>query len=361
MNVLIIYGGKSCEHDISIITGCLAKGYFDGNLYSAYLSEDNVCYYVPNGLTPKQHKQTKLKRQICFLFGRKQIALLKGKRITKCVDIDIVVNCCHGKNGEDGSVAALCNLCNLPIVGSNIISAGVAMDKIFTKQVFNSMKIPCAKGVALHGGFTDTDIKKLEKMGYPIIVKPSTLGSSIGITLCHNDIELKEALETAFWYDNRVLCEKALTNFYELNCSAMRVKNGVETGRVEKPYTNHDILTFQDKYQQGEKFSRENNDEIPEALEKKVKDLTVKIYENMGFQGVIRVDYLVNNDTGEVFANEINSVPGSLAYGLWQDKYSPKQFGKILVEQALKDKENDAQLNSKYNSGVLNGGNRTKK
>lgn len=352
MNILMVYGGKSCEHDISVITACLAKGYFDGNVYGAYLSSENVCYYVPNDFTPKQHKTAKFTTQITFVLGKKQIALVRHGKIKKTIDIDVVVNCCHGLCGEDGAIAGLCELCNLPLVGSNIISGAVSMDKIFTKHSLTAWNFPNMQGVGLDGGYTEKDIAELESWGYPLIVKPSTLGSSIGITLCHNREELQEALNIAFRYDFRVLCEKALTDFYELNCAAMQTSNGVETSKVERPFTTHDILTFQDKYQQNSKFVPTTT-EVPAELQTEVQRLTKEIYRKFALNGVVRVDYLVDNVTGKLYVNEINSVPGSLAYGLWQHKYSPMQYGAVLLENAVSEYARREKLDHNYNSGVL--------
>ncbi len=350
MNVLLIYGGESCEHDISIITACLAKGYFDGNLFSAYLSQENVCYLVPNDFSPVKHKNQNFKNQLAFLFGKKQVAVLKRNKITKILNIDVVVNCCHGRCGEDGTVAALCNLTNLPLVGSDVVAAAATMDKIITKQMLRSCNFPVVEGVALHDD-EEYSLKKAETLGYPIIVKPATLGSSIGISLCHNREQLASALKTAFCYDNRVLCEKALADFYELNCAAMRSPSGkTEVSRVERPYTSHDILTFQDKYQRGEKFCAKTIS-VDDDLATKVQQMTQEIYKKLSLAGVVRVDFLVAS--GNIFVNEINSVPGSLSYGLWQEKYSPKQFGNILLHQAMLNFANAEKKTHSFASSVL--------
>lgn len=352
MNILLLYGGKSCEHDISVITACLAKGYFEGNIYGAYLTQDNVCYLVPSVYTPKQHTTGHFKDELVFILGKKQVGVMRKKKIKKYLDIDVAVNCCHGHCGEDGSVAGLCALANIPLVGSDVISSAVTMDKIFTKQVLDALGMPNAQGMWLQNGFSKSDVEIVEGLGYPVIVKPATLGSSIGITLCRDRTELQKALEMAFTYDSRVLCEKALTDFYELNCAAMMTSDGVETSRVERPYTTHDILTFQDKYQQNLKFAPSQS-EIPNELEKKVRKMTEEIYIRFGLGGVVRVDFLVDNLSGELFVNEINSIPGSLAYGLWQHKYTPIQYGAMLVDGALSNFRRQEMLNRKFNSGVL--------
>lgn len=352
-NILVVYGGKSCEHDISVITGCLSKGYFDGNLYSAYFDNKNVCYLVPNNVTPARHLNFKGRKQVVFLFGRKQIGVLRGKRMQH-LDIDVVVNCCHGRCGEDGAIAALCELCGLPIVGSDIIASAVTMDKIYTKNVLSAMKIPVLQGVALHDNCAHNELDKIEKLGFPIVVKPATLGSSIGISVCHNREELIEGVKLAFSYDERVLCEKALTEFYELNCSAMRVEDAVRVSAVESPVSGGEILSFYDKYQRGEKFAVSRR-VVDEKIRKKVMSLTEKIYSELSLRGVVRVDYLVDVQSEKVYVNEINSIPGSLAYGLWQGMYSPKQFGNVLLSQALCDFERREKLTTSFDSNVLSG------
>ncbi len=348
MNTLVVYGGKSCEHDISIITACLAKGYFAGKVISAYLDGNNVCYLVPNSLTPGRHVDVRFKKQIAFLCGRKQIAVFRGKHMRIC-DVDLVVNCCHGKCGEDGTVAALAAICNLPMVGSDVISSGVAMDKIFSKYAFAAIKIPSLPYVGLTKNQPSVVLQKLD---FPVIVKPATLGSSIGISLCNNAAELQKGLDLAFSHDKRVLCEKALTNFYEVNCSAMRVSGKTTTSAVERPVSTGEILSFSDKYLRGGKWEPQKQ-AVPEKVAAKARRLTEKIYENFSLNGVVRVDFLVDNETGKIFANEINAIPGSLAYGLWQNVYTPKQFGMVLSQQAMNDFDAQNKLVHRFDSGVL--------
>lgn len=356
MNILLVYGGNSCEHDISVITACLAKGYFDGNLYSAYFTQDNRCFLVDNALTPAQHKKGKFRNSLVFLTGTGKIGILHGRRIFKTISVDVVVNCCHGRCGEDGTLAALCKLCNLPLVGSDIVASAIAMDKVLCKRVLQSMNFPVVEGVEL----TNDNVSLArcqQQLGFPVIVKPATLGSSIGVSICRDSRKLSDACRIAFSYDTSVLCERALENFYELNCSAMREKGEVLTSDVDRPFTNNDILTFHDKYQRGEKFLCPSQ-EVEESLSSRVKEMTAQIYDRLHFSGVIRVDYLVCD--GTLYVNEINSVPGSLAYGLWQTKYTPKQFGSALLRQAIDSYKANESLQTSFVSSVLQG-NITKK
>ena len=360
MNIMIIYGGKSCEHDISIITACLAKGYFRGDIYSVYFDRNNRAYLVDNDLTPRGHVTKKLTKRVTFVFGEGKIAISNGILSPKTVPIDVAVTCCHGLSGEDGCIAALCQLACIPLVGSDITSSAVAMDKIITKHVLNDMGMPTVKGVAL----TKTDIGNLtqgvEGLSYPLIVKPAMLGSSIGVEVCHSEEQLRIALNKAFTYCEKVLCEEALTDFGELNCAAMRVGGKVETSIVDCPMTTHDILTFADKYISNEAFEKPPVD-VAEEVKDEVKRLTAEIYTKLGFSGVIRVDYLLDKITGKLYVNEINTTPGSLAYGLWEGKYSRTQYGEALVDQAIADYRELQQRVYTFESGVLNGGGGIKK
>ena len=360
MNVLIIYGGKSCEHDISIITACLARGYFEGELYSAYLDKGNRCYLVPNDWTPKKHVEGKLNKTVAFKLGEGAIAVMRGRRVLKTVPIDVAVNCCHGVNGEDGCIAALTQLAGIPLVGSDIVSSAVAMDKTLTKRVLNSFDIPTVKGVELTKGDLPDLSRHVEELRYPLIVKPAKLGSSIGVEVCKTYEDLQDTLTRAFTLDRKVLVEEALTDFIELNCAAMRVKGEIKLSVIDQPLTTHDILTFADKYVENEAYERK----IP-PLDKKVASeverLTTLVYDKLGFSGVIRVDYLLDKATGKLYVNEINTTPGSLAYGLWEAKYSRTAYGEALVEQAIADYRELQSFVYDFDSGVLSGGNGIKK
>lgn len=360
MNILIIYGGKSCEHDISIITACLAKGYFDGNLYSAYFDKNNRCYLTANNWTPRDHVSKKLTKRISFVFGEGKIAVSRGKRIVKTIPIDVAVNCCHGVNGEDGAVAALCQMSNIPLVGSNISSSAVAMDKTLTKKALKALHLPVVKGREVSRDGLDDFPNCVRGLKYPIIVKPSTLGSSIGVEVCHDKDELYLALKRAFSYDGKALCEEALTDFVELNCAAMRTKGYVVTSKVDCPLTVHDILTFADKYVENSAYDKPPV-KVPDEVIAEVTKLTKLIYTKLNFSGVIRVDYLLDKQTGKLYVNEINTTPGSLAFGLWELKYSRTRYGEALVEQAIADYRAMQQYVYTFDSGVLDGNGGVKK
>ena len=353
MNIMIIYGGKSCEHDISIITACLAKGYFKGNIYSVYFDKNNRSYLVGNDWTPRDHVTKKLTKKVSFVFGEGMIAIGGGIR-SRQVPIDVAVNCCHGLNGEDGCVAALCRLAGIPLVGSDVTSSAIAMDKVLTKRVLKDINMPVVNGMEVTADTAGEFLKDLGGLRLPIIVKPCMLGSSIGVEVARDADELGKAINQALRYDGRLLCEEALTDFIELNCSAFKSDGVILTSVVECPVTLHDVLTFADKYLANEAIESQPVT-IEDKIKCQVKKMTAEIYSKLYFSGVIRVDYLYDKKTGKLYVNEINTTPGSLAYGLWELTYSRTRYGEVLVEQAIADYREMQQHVYTFESSVLDG------
>lgn len=348
--VALIYGGKSCEHDISVITACLAKGYFNGRLLSIYIDKQNRAFLVGNNWTPYAHLHNKLSVRVVFLTGEGAIGVIKRKRLVK-IPIDVAVNCCHGLNGEDGCIAALCQMCEIPLVGSDVASGAVAMDKILTKQVLSYCGFPVIKGV----GISNKDNPEiLSELSYPLIVKPALLGSSIGVSVVHSPEQLRQALNDAFKYCSRALVEEALSDFVELNCAAMRMNGEVITSEVDSPVTVNELLTFGDKYLQSG-TSKKAVPSVANTLKEDVVRLTSEIYNRLGFGGVIRVDFLYDNKTGRLYVNEINTTPGSLAFGLWEGRFSRTQYGEALVDEAIADYRDMQSYTYTFESSVLNG------
>lgn len=351
-NIVILYGGKSCEHDISIITACLARGYFANyNVYCVYLDKENRAYLAPNDLSPAAHLSAKLS-PVAFLTGERSLAVLKRNRIAKKIPIDAVANCCHGAHGEDGTAAALCGLLDVPIIGSGITPSAVAMSKSLCKRALNSYGFPVVDGFEIRAGSAVTDARFAQDFRFPIIVKPDTLGSSVGVKVCRDEEELQEGVAAALTYDDVVLCEKALTDFSEFNCAAMRVEGKIMLSRVDEPITQNDILTFEDKYIDGQ-ITRPKNADVPSDIADKVKELTERICAEMGFCGVVRVDYLYDNVEKRLYVNEINSIPGSLAYGLFADKFTLTEYGDALFDEAVADFRSKSRIIRAFPSSVL--------
>lgn len=357
LTLALIYGGKSCEHDISVITACLAKGYFDAELVSVYLDKNNVAYLAGNDWTPRRHLDKKPKNKVVFLTGKSALGVLKGSRLVE-IPVDVAVNCCHGLNGEDGCVAALCQLCGIPLVGSDVVSSAIAMDKIITKRMLASLGFDVVNGVDI--SFDDAESSQaLAQLRFPLIVKPALLGSSIGVNIARDAAQLKAAMRRAFDYCPRVLVEEALTDFFEINCAAMRVKGEVVVSNVDEPVTVNDLLTFEDKYIANN--AEKKPSDISEGLKKEVCRQTAEIYRKFGFGGVIRVDFLFDKTTNKLYVNEINTTPGSLAFGLWEGRYSRTGYGEALVSEAIADYRELQSFTYVFDSGVLSSSGGVKK
>lgn len=359
LNVLVFFGGKSCEHDVSVITGVLTLNSLDKNLYNPipiFISKDGD-WYTGKSLQDvgfyKSENYSKLKK--VTLLSNDKFLYQKGILLKKLYKIDVAINCMHGLNGEDGSLAGTLKLLGIPLASPSLFGSSFAMDKEYTKTILKGLKVDCLNYAKLYKRDYESDYQsaiKSVKIKYPLIVKPANLGSSIGISSAKNDVELKKALDLAFSYDSKVIIEHKLSNFIELNCSAYKKGGEIVVSDVERPISASEILTFNDKY---ETFKGGSSREFPAKIDieisNKIKETTKKIYERCDFNGIIRIDYILED---KLYLNEINTVPGSLAYYLFSDTI--KGFSKILtdiINQTLEDYKEYTKQNFSYKSTVL--------
>lgn len=357
MNILLLFGGKSCEHDISILTAKITELPLKkvGKVFCVYVDPQNKWWLIEKDLQLNQYKTSykKMGKRAFVVFGDNILRVFKGARIKEIAKIDVAVPCFHGVNGEDGSISGVLQLAGIPYTCGNPLACGVSMDKVASKAFFKGIGVSVLPFVVFNSIDDYNALKAIKKLGYPLVVKPSTLGSSIGIKLANNLDELRAALNIAFCFDTKVIVEKALTDFYEVNCSAMRVKGIVETGDLERPVAKDKILTFADKYASTGKESSERIFPYEFEGKNKIKEITKRIYETFGFEGVIRVDFLVCSQTKKIFVNEVNSIPGSLAFYLWQNRFTHQEFLREMIEQAIVAKKRTDTLVYAYQSDIL--------
>ena len=268
------------------------------------------------------YKNLNLKKliKVTLISGDNNLYELRKNRLKKLCKIDASINCLHGLNGEDGTLSGLLKMCGIAFCSPSVFASSFSMDKDFTKIVLTGLNVDKLPYVRIHKNSfilkRKTAIKMVEsKFKYPVIIKPANLGSSIGITIAKNSLELENALITAFNYDSKVIVEKALENFREINCSAYKCGEAIVVSPCEEPILKSEILTFKDKYL-GSKTGQNKNfpASIPIETSLKIQSITEKIYRKCDFLGVIRIDFLLANN--KIYVNEINSVPGSLAYYL---------------------------------------------
>lgn len=339
--IAVIFGGKSAEHDVSIITAHIpiidalrAAGGYDiwpiyitkeGRWYSDKAMNDLSFFQDPS----YEEKLTRLKSvSISFENG---FTIEWGGIFKKSVRIDVVFPAMHGTYGEDGSLMGVLRMARVPFVGCDLFASAVAMDKVLAKQVISSEGIP----VVPHVWFTKTDWehdaerfrKRIEQeLSYPLFVKPAHLGSSIGITKAQNAAELENAIEVALHYDDKVLVENGVGNLIEVTLPIWGNENP-KPACVERPLNKSELFSYEDKYLRGGKKGsnagvNSRYSEVPADIgadrTKKVIDIGLAVYKTLGCSGIARVDFLIDDKADRVYVNEVNTLPGSLYHHNWK-------------------------------------------
>ncbi len=354
--IAVIFGGESCESEVSVITGVMALNLIDKNEYSPM-----PVYYGKNGrfYTGEilydtdfyKNPNLNLLEEITFLSGGAYSVCNKLKLIKK---VALVINCLHGGFGEDGSIAGYFNVAKIPFLSSPLFAQSTSFDKIKTKIFLQGLGVKTVDYLAVYSSDSVSKSAKscVEKLGLPLIIKPSTLGSSIGITVAKTEEDVALALITAFKYSDGALVEKFLENVTEINCAVYRVKGQTITSPCEKPLSNNQLLTFEDKYFGGE---REFPAKINKSLSNKIQSTTKKIYDGLFASGIMRMDYLVSGQT--VYLNEVNSIPGSLSYYLLADSLTEfKSLLKMLIDETFCEYNKQNSFIKSFSSNILSGG-----
>ena len=337
MNIVVVFGGKSVEHEISIISAfqVIKTLEIKYNVIPIYISKDNEFYYDKKMKDISYFNSTNkiLKKKNIVSFHTKDSKYyIKGK---KKVYFDLIFPIVHGKGCEDGSLLDYFKFQGFPIVGNNASFYSIAQNKALTKRVLDGLNIDNVEYKLLKRG-EDYNFKDFD---YPCIVKPNNLGSSLGITIATNFVELEKAISFCFKIDTEVIVEKYLENSKEYNVAVLNNKGIIETSKVDTVLKNK-MFTFEDKYLQGnKKKGMANNREykkekINKDIEKEIKRVSKIIYKELGASGVIRIDFLYKD---KLYVNEINSIPGSYAYYLWDNKYDFLELLDIVVEEAKRD------------------------
>lgn len=355
--IALIFGGRSLEKEISIITAMqvlanVDKSEFkvepiymdDGNFYVGDV--DDVKKFV--SFNPLAHEKA--------YFIKGEFFKLKRNKLVKFFKPDVAFLCCHGGEGENGTLQGLLEYNGIAYTSCDVCASACCMDKAFSKKVFDGLML----NVLPYETVLKSDYEKDEQgtvdwlkavLDYPIIVKPSTGGSSIGIAVATDDESLAYALDVAFNFDDKVIAEKKLVDFKEVNCAAFEENGKIVVSNTERPCLDSDFLTFDDKYVGGGKMSR--SERIMPAdigsLELIVKANTERVYKEMGLFGVVRVDYLVDEKRKKVYINEINTIPGSMAFYLFDMPFS--SLISRLVEQAILRKTRG--VKTSFATGIL--------
>ncbi len=379
INICILYGGKTTEHEISIITALEALENFNKDKYNilpVYISKENDFYTGSELLDINNYKDieillTKLKKVNFIKENNNLYVKVKNKFYNrKIFKVDCLFPIVHGTNTEDGTIAGYLSMFNVPYVLSDVCSSAVSMDKYFTKCILNYNNIDVLPGLTfnIHDDI-DIVIKQIEdKLSYPVIVKPNNLGSSIGIKSASNIDELKDAIYYSFEFSKDIIVEEKLNEFREINCSVLGDSENMITSSLEEVIKSDEILSFNDKYLSNLKtknidpLNRIIPASINKELEDKINDISIKIFKILKSNGVIRIDYLYDQNKDKLYVNEVNNIPGSLASYLWKE--SGKNFTTLLdelIKLAFKRYREDEKINYVFLSNVLNKTNKIKK
>lgn len=338
----VIFGGNSAEREISVLTGFLALRLIDPTRYEAfplYVHEDGGMYTfdVSDGLDlfksdvfqAEKFRRCALEKQEVLIFAKKK------DRVAKRVKIDVLLNCCHGGAGENGGVSALAEFHGVPSASPSIAACAVSMDKSWTKELFRSWGIPALKDVVLtreeyvrRGDFA---LKEAAKTGFPLIVKPASSGSSFGISVLESEEEMKKGAENAFLYDDKIIFEPYLREKEDVNCAAYTRKGKICVSEPQTAFCGG-VYGFQEKYLSSKRDRLEKAPTLTEETKEKIREYTKIAYARLQTIGVVRVDFLKRGE--EIYAGEINAVPGSLAYYLFCERLTDaRRFLTDLLEE----------------------------
>ena len=388
MNIAVLFGSRSCEHDVSIISAMqlmeAAKTAGFG-VTPIYISREGM-WYTGDALfnvetyrdfNPMGKGITRINLDVSANAGDiwawpPQRAGLFAKVPAPIAHIDCAVPVFHGLHGEDGSIQGLFEMANIPYASSGVLGSSVGMDKIAMKQLLRGAGYPVLDFIWFTRDQLKTDreaiIARIEKkIKYPAFVKPAALGSSIGVSRASNREELEKALDVAASYDRRILVEVGVNHPVEINCAALGYGEDVRASVCEMPVPTADgsFLTFWEKYlrnagtkgneaSQGMKsLSRVVPAPIGEELTNRIQKMTTEIFKLLDCRGTVRIDFILN-ENDMLFVNEPNTIPGSLAFYLWKEcGISFPQLVEKMVEDALRAHADAGTSVYAYDSNIL--------
>lgn len=340
-NIGVFFGGRSTEHEISVISASQAMAAIDRNKYDVtpvYISKEGRWYTGDALLEVSNYRNIPALLKQCGevymrpVFGDTNLYKVKRGMFGSDVagKLDVVIPVLHGSNGEDGTFEGVLESIGIPYAGCDVLSSANGMDKITMKMILAHCGIPVVDFV----WFTDKEwfsgedslIAKIESgLGYPVIVKPANLGSSVGIGRAADRARLKECVEDAARYSSRIIVEHMVDNLKEINCSVLGDCDEYVTSVCEEPIKSGEILSYEDKYMGGTKGAKGMQAsqkripaDLPEDVSAEIRRLAGETFRVLSCHGVSRVDIIMDSDTGKIYVNEINTIPGSLSFYLWE-------------------------------------------
>lgn len=381
-NVAFFYGCRSVEHEVSIISAVQAMRAVDREKYDVtpvYVTKDGEMYTGNCLFEIEEYRNLSDLLSKCqkVNFLRENGAVVMTEQTKKLfqkpksVRIDVAFPVVHGTNCEDGTIQGFFEYLNLPYVGCDIISSAVGMDKAVFKDVLKGAGLPVLDCICIRAKEYLTDKQKFqdeieEKIGFPLIIKPVNLGSSVGISKVNTKEQLDDAVMLALSFTDRILAEHAITSLREINCSVLGDADECTASVCEEPFMNDEILSYEDKYMGNSKnggqskgmasLGRKIPADLSEEKAEEIRSLACKTFKAIGANGVVRIDFMIDTETDKVYANEINTIPGSLAFYLWEasgTKY-PELITR-LIDLAFKRQRSRNNITYTIDTNILSG------
>lgn len=380
MQLGVIFGSRTCEHEVSVISALQLMRAANRDTYDVipiYISKKGEWFtgeplFEMASFSPFEESRKGIVRVTLDLTAGSGVLTtlepakgLFGKDHHRLVArLDCVIPVMHGMHGEDGSLQGLLEMCNLPYASSGVGASALGMDKVYMKDFFKGCGFPVLPSCWFLRKAWEADpeqiMEQIEKeLSYPVFVKPASLGSSIGVSRATDRKSLKEALEVAYEFDRKVLVEKGIEDPLELNCSVLGYNGEAKASPIEMPITSGDLLSFMDKYgSNSSKGMPSLKRVLPAPVEPELRDeiqsLSLRIFKAMDCKGVVRIDYMFAPQENKLYITEINTIPGSLAFYLWEASgISYAELIDQMVHCALEAKEDKDNSNYAFTSDIL--------
>ena len=390
IRVGVIFGGESVEHEVSIITAIQAMNKIDEEKYEIipiYITKDRE-WYTGDMLKDIDVYQDlnlikKYSTNVVLYYKNGSYVLQKKKGLFKNVvkEIDIAFPIVHGTNVEDGVLQGYLQTIGIPFVGSNVYGSVAGQDKVIMKDIWKEADLPMTKYIWFYDSDyrqdPDNVLAKVKGLKYPLIVKPATTGSSVGISFCDDVNGLKDGIEEAIQYDTKIIVEEVVQNLKEVNIAVMGNYENQKVSAIEEVLSGNKFLTFQDKYigNGKSKFNgfkkgaiktstskgmasanRKLPADLTDKMQKEIEDIAMKAFKVLGSSGNSRIDFLVDEKAKKVYINEINSIPGSLAFYLWDAKdINFTQLLDDMINIGVKDYKKRISKTHSFESNILAG------
>ncbi len=390
IRLALIYGSRTCEHDVSIISALQAAQHVnpdDYDLIYVYIDQNGE-WYTGERLADISLYRSFDKRAVVRVIpmgveGKLRLMqhpddkLLPIGRLRQIAEADVVMPVMHGMNGEDGTLQGMLELWNVPYTSSGVLGSALGMDKLAMKRMFKACGFPVLKDVCVERSEwkrnrTGVLSRVMNELAFPVYVKPSNLGSSIGINRADNQNGLEDAIDIAVSYDRRVQVEAGIQDLMEINCAVLGYGGDAMASVTEMPVRWSDFLSFDEKYLRGAKggakgaksapskgmssLSRQMPAPISPELTHRVEGLAIEAFKALDCKGVARIDFLYDKASGELYVGEINTIPGSLAFYLWEGRgISFERMIDMMVEYAFRANADRNENVFSYHSAILNG------